>query len=286
MGGEKPRGIFLSGRSLYPYLKSKISFISSKPFNLTFLGFTFDIFLSHTFSKSPILLFTISHPLPHSSSSPSLMEDSLRKALSEKQAAVDAQGGAVRELKASGAPKDAIDAAVQELNALKLEKASIEKQLQAALTNGNDNALSRDAFRQALVNTLERRLFYIPSFKIYRGVAGLYDYGPPGCAVKSNVLAFWRQVNFSLISITILERKTCSFLGSSCKLNLVSFNYIVKSYSKRANNLGNGANSCGDSRCGCWARRRGGCLVCVCQNPTRETKVEWILGWSTDVDIL
>ncbi|KAE9453603.1 hypothetical protein C3L33_14504, partial [Rhododendron williamsianum] len=50
-----------------------------------------------------------------------------------------------------------------------------------------------EAFRQAVVNTLERRLFYIPSFKIYRGVAGLYDYGPPGCAVKSNVLAFWRQ---------------------------------------------------------------------------------------------
>ncbi|KAL6986859.1 glycine--tRNA ligase [Sarracenia purpurea var. burkii] len=54
-------------------------------------------------------------------------------------------------------------------------------------------ALNREAFRQAVVNTLERRLFYVPSFKIYRGVAGLYDYGPPGCAVKSNVLAFWRQ---------------------------------------------------------------------------------------------
>ncbi|XP_022867989.1 glycine--tRNA ligase, mitochondrial 1-like isoform X2 [Olea europaea var. sylvestris] len=54
-------------------------------------------------------------------------------------------------------------------------------------------ASSREAFRQAVGNTLERRLFYIPSFKIYRGVAGLYDYGPPGCAVKSNVLAFWRQ---------------------------------------------------------------------------------------------
>ncbi|XP_042003325.1 glycine--tRNA ligase, mitochondrial 1-like [Salvia splendens] len=51
----------------------------------------------------------------------------------------------------------------------------------------------REAFRQAVVNTLERRLFYIPSFKIYGGVAGLYDYGPPGCAVKANVLAFWRQ---------------------------------------------------------------------------------------------
>ncbi|KAG8388166.1 hypothetical protein BUALT_Bualt02G0097600 [Buddleja alternifolia] len=54
-------------------------------------------------------------------------------------------------------------------------------------------ARNREAFRQAVVNTLERRLFYIPSFKIYRGVAGLYDYGPPGCAVKANVLAFWRQ---------------------------------------------------------------------------------------------
>jgi hypothetical protein len=56
------------------------------------------------------------------------------------------------------------------------------------------SAAGREAFRQSVVNTLERRLFYIPSFKIYRGVAGLYDYGPPGCSVKSNVLSFWRQV--------------------------------------------------------------------------------------------
>ncbi|KAL3835419.1 hypothetical protein ACJIZ3_010155 [Penstemon smallii] len=59
--------------------------------------------------------------------------------------------------------------------------------------DGAQEPHNREAFRQALVNTLERRLFYIPSFKIYRGVAGLYDYGPPGCSVKSNVLAFWRQ---------------------------------------------------------------------------------------------
>jgi hypothetical protein len=36
-------------------------------------------------------------------------------------------------------------------------------------------------------NTLERRLFYIPSFKIYGAVAGFYDYGPPGCAIKQNL---------------------------------------------------------------------------------------------------
>ncbi|KAE8702379.1 Glycine--tRNA ligase [Hibiscus syriacus] len=121
-------------------------------------------------------------------------EESLRKALAEKLSAVEAQGNAVRALKAAKASKPEIDAAIEALNNLKLDKSSIEKQLQAAVSGGDgDGALSREAFRQAAVNTLERRLFYIPSFKIYRGVAGLYDYGPPGCAVKSNVLTFWRQ---------------------------------------------------------------------------------------------
>ncbi|MED6143077.1 hypothetical protein PIB30_003355 [Stylosanthes scabra] len=125
------------------------------------------------------------------SSAMAATEESLRKALSDKQSAVEAQGNAVRALKAAAAPKADIDAAVQALNALKLEKTDVERQLQSILSS--DGGLSREAFRQAAVNTLERRLFYIPSFKIYRGVAGLYDYGPPGCAVKSNVLAFWRQ---------------------------------------------------------------------------------------------
>ncbi|XVF38854.1 hypothetical protein REPUB_Repub20aG0137900 [Reevesia pubescens] len=121
-------------------------------------------------------------------------EESLRKTLAEKQSAVEAQGNAVRALKAAKVSKPDIEAAIEALNSLKLEKSSIEKQLQAAVSGGDgDGVLSREAFRQATVNTLERRLFYIPSFKIYRGVAGLYDYGPPGCAVKSNVLAFWRQ---------------------------------------------------------------------------------------------
>lgn len=123
-------------------------------------------------------------------------ESTLRQALAEKQAAVDAQAASVRELKASNSgDKAAVDAAVEALKALKLEKASIQEQLQTVIktTAGDGSAASREAFRQNVINTLERRLFYIPSFKIYRGVAGLYDYGPPGCAVKSNVLAFWRQ---------------------------------------------------------------------------------------------
>lgn len=124
-------------------------------------------------------------------------EETLRKTLAEKLSAVEIQASTVRSLKSSSASKPDIDAAVQALNNLKLEKSSIEKSLQSLLS-GSD---SREAFRQSVNNTLERRLFYIPSFKIYRGVAGFYDYGPPGCAVKSNVLAFWRQVNFYALTV-------------------------------------------------------------------------------------
>lgn len=133
----------------------------------------------------------------------SFSEDSLRRALAEKQSAVESQGNSVRALKAAGAPKHDVDAAIEALNALKLQKASIERNLQAAVSGAGDGfAVTKEAFRQAVVNTLERRLFYISSFKIYRGVAGLYDYGPPGCSVKSNVLAFWRQVCLSFISLS------------------------------------------------------------------------------------
>lgn len=65
----------------------------------------------------------------------------------------------------------------------------------AAVPAEADAAQSREAFKNLVKNTLERRLFYIPSFKIYGGVAGLYDYGPWGCAVETNVLNLWRQVS-------------------------------------------------------------------------------------------
>lgn len=48
-------------------------------------------------------------------------------------------------------------------------------------------------FRYLQTNVLERRLFFIPSFKIYGSVAGFYDFGPPGCAIKQNVTQLWRQ---------------------------------------------------------------------------------------------
>lgn len=52
---------------------------------------------------------------------------------------------------------------------------------------------AKELFRAAMTNVLERRLFFIPSFKIYGSVAGFYDYGPPGCAIKQNITQLWRQ---------------------------------------------------------------------------------------------
>jgi glycyl-tRNA synthetase len=40
---------------------------------------------------------------------------------------------------------------------------------------------------------LNRRFFYAPAFEIYGGVAGLYDYGPPGSSLQANIIAEWRK---------------------------------------------------------------------------------------------
>ena len=44
-----------------------------------------------------------------------------------------------------------------------------------------------------LHKVLTQRAFIIPSFEIYNGVSGFYDLGPPGCALKNNILTHWRN---------------------------------------------------------------------------------------------
>ena len=33
----------------------------------------------------------------------------------------------------------------------------------------------------------------VPAFEIHGGAAGLFDYGPPGCALKQNIVDQWRH---------------------------------------------------------------------------------------------
>ncbi|KTW31550.1 glycine-tRNA ligase [Pneumocystis carinii B80] len=47
--------------------------------------------------------------------------------------------------------------------------------------------------RSRLEELLKKRFFYCPSYEIYGGVSGLYDYGPPGMALEQNILNVWRK---------------------------------------------------------------------------------------------
>eukprot|EP00744_Colponema_vietnamica_P006684 GILI01009689.1.p1 GENE.GILI01009689.1~~GILI01009689.1.p1 ORF type:complete len:623 (+),score=126.06 GILI01009689.1:60-1928(+) len=50
-----------------------------------------------------------------------------------------------------------------------------------------------DFNRGEFEDTCRRRFFFGPAFEPYGGTAGLYDLGPPMCAMKSNFLSYWRQ---------------------------------------------------------------------------------------------
>jgi glycyl-tRNA synthetase len=47
--------------------------------------------------------------------------------------------------------------------------------------------------RKAFDELILRKMYVVRAFEIHDGPAGLFDYGPPACALKANVLALWRQ---------------------------------------------------------------------------------------------
>ena len=49
------------------------------------------------------------------------------------------------------------------------------------------------AARPDLDDLIKRRFFYRQAFEIYGGVGGFYTYGPPGSAVKQNLIDLWRK---------------------------------------------------------------------------------------------
>ena len=89
----------------------------------------------------------------------------------------------IKLLKKQSAPAQQLaeeNAKLQELRAqlAELEKASAP----AAVFN-----------RKSYDELILRKMYVVPSFEIHNGPAGLFDYGPPACALKANVLALWRQ---------------------------------------------------------------------------------------------
>ena len=107
---------------------------------------------------------------------------------------VKIEGDNVRKLKAEGAPANEIALAVQGLKAKKKELEEQELKLRPA-----DESFDR----AKMEDLLKQRFFYDQSFSIYGGVSGQYDFGPMGCAMKSNLLNAWRS--FFILEEQMLE---------------------------------------------------------------------------------
>ncbi|KAA1080250.1 Glycine--tRNA ligase 1, mitochondrial [Puccinia graminis f. sp. tritici] len=62
--------------------------------------------------------------------------------------------------------------------------------------SSTEKSIVKDAHpfdRSHLEGLLIKRFFYAPAFEHYGGVAGLYDFGPPGSTLQSNILQEWRK---------------------------------------------------------------------------------------------
>jgi len=99
------------------------------------------------------------------------------------RAHVKEQGDLVKRLKSEKALTVDIDLAVKELKARK--RVLDQKELALDPPDNFDRAKCEDL--------LKRRFFYAPSFELYGGVAGLYDFGPLGCGMETNIMSIWRS---------------------------------------------------------------------------------------------
>jgi len=132
------------------------------------------------------------HPVKFSKKGKKIVDISWTMALSaESEAlltplrlAVKEQGDLVRNLKAQGAPDIDVKKAVAELKTRK--KVLEEKEISLRPVQAKFD-------RTKMEDTLKRRFFYDQSFAIYGGVTGQFDFGPMGCAMKSNLIQAWRS---------------------------------------------------------------------------------------------
>ena len=151
----------------------------------------------------------------------------IEKAVLDAQAIADEQGNNVRAIKAgvkSGTEtKENLNEAIALLKKLKADLDEKRKAFDAAVGGGSKaSAVNKEAFRHAMQNVLERRCFIIPSFAIYGGVAGLFDYGPPGCAIKANIQSYWKR--HFVLEENMLEVSLCLlFLAASAPTNAFDF---------------------------------------------------------------
>lgn len=99
------------------------------------------------------------------------------------QAKITSQASVVKALKKSSGSAGDIAREVETLLMLRAQLAEMEKK------EAPKEVFNRKSFDELIL----RKMYVVPSFEIHNGPAGLFDYGPPACALKANVLLLWRQ---------------------------------------------------------------------------------------------
>lgn len=129
-----------------------------------------------------------------------MADPKVEEILAPLRAHVKEQGDLVRKLKEEKAPEIDIKKAVAELKTRK--KVLEDKELSLAP--------SEEMFdRSKMEDLIKRRFFYDQSFAIYGGITGQFDFGPMGCALKSNMIQLWRK--YFILQEQMLE-VDCSIL--------------------------------------------------------------------------
>ncbi|KAL7465087.1 hypothetical protein ACHAXS_005417 [Conticribra weissflogii] len=128
--------------------------------------------------------------------------DELQDRIDALNAQITKQGSLVRELKKqSSSNADDIASAVEQLKKLKIEAETLRKQKEAA---DPTKAFNRKVFDELIL----RKMFIVPSFEIHGGVKGLFDLGPPACALKAAMVDVWRK-HFVLAESMLEMECTC-----------------------------------------------------------------------------
>jgi len=113
---------------------------------------------------------------------------SLQDEIDSLAAQITKQGAEVRTLKKNSASDaDAIGEAVKALQVLKIDHKELVVKMEAA--SGGKETFNRQIFDELIL----RKMFVVPSFEIHGGVKGLFDLGPPACALKAAMLDAWRK---------------------------------------------------------------------------------------------
>lgn len=118
-------------------------------------------------------------------------------------AKITKQGAEVRTLKKNSASDaDAIGAAVKVLQELKISQKELLDKMEAVA--GGKDTFNRQVFDELIL----RKMFVVPSFEIHGGVKGLFDLGPPACALKAAMIDAWRK-HFILTENMLEMECTC-----------------------------------------------------------------------------